>query len=915
MSEKIQELENKLANAANQEEKVNLLIELTAALAGTDIKKAMTRCAEAIECARAIPYPTGLARSLIRHSQFNSQLGNYHAALEQVIEAQAIYENLEDNKGIFETLVTLSNIYQVLGNYADSLECALQARRLAQTLGDEHRETKAIFYMGLAVGQADEHEKALAYYQEALDMYESGSFEDEYGRSLTLNNMAMALYRMGAYEDALSYGLKSLKLTQQLGGKHFEPVVLDTVSLIYVKLGDLNSGLEYALECLHSSQQLSLVQQQVWALHAIGRIYQQQQDTQALDYFHQAQELAQQINAKRELYESHELLAEAYESQGDYEKAFIHYKQFHKLNKEAFNDESNARLQTLNVQHQTEIAQREAKIFEQKNIELEKEIKERKEAEALLAKRASELEMVSRVSTSTTSIRETDKLLQEVVDLTKSHFGLYHVHIYLLDANGQTLILVAGAGDVGRQMVSEGHDIPLHRKQSLVAQAARSKQGVTVNDVRENPAFLPHPLLPNTRAEMTVPMIVSDQVIGVLDVQSDEVGRFTEQDIMIATTLAAQIGVALENARSFEKAQEAVANLNELTRGLTREGWQDFLVNRVVEDMGFVYDASQLTSLQPLAEVENVWLSGENESGLTVDDSSITYPITVHDVPIGQLAIVPDEVSEDVGLDIAEIISAVTEHLGVRIENIRLFEQTQAALEESEALYVGSERIVVSNTEKGVLRGLIESTILKNMDGANIFMFDEPVEDGMARDVTAVAVWENEGVPRTVQVGTRFTVEQVPLMKMITPERSIVVTNIYEDPRIDDATRQILENYGMISFVLFPMVVGSQWLGMVSGQSISPVVINDAQQRQASSLVSQASVVLQTIVLFRQEQARARREQLLREIATKMRSSTDVDTIMRTAVTEIGKTLGRRSFIELGNSHANGDRNDNGATS
>ena len=78
--------------------------------------------------------------------------------------------------------------------------------------------------------------------------------------------------------------------------------------------------------------------------------------------------------------------------------------------------------------------------------------------------------------------------------------------------------------------------------------------------------------------------------------------------------------------------------------------------------------------------------------------------------------------------------------------------------------------------------------------------------------------------------------------------------------------------------------------------------------RQANSLVSQAAVVMQTTILFRQEQARARREHLLREIAAKVRSSSDIDTIMRTAVTEIGRTLGRRTFIKLNNEQSDSDQ-------
>ena len=172
---------------------------------------------------------------------------------------------------------------------------------------------------------------------------------------------------------------------------------------------------------------------------------------------------------------------------------------------------------------------------------------------------ATDLSVVAEVGIATATVTETDRLLQQIVDLSKESFRLYHAHIYLLNRAGDTLVLESGAGEVGRKMVAEGLSIPLDREQSLVAQAARTKEGVIVNDVTQDPHFLPNPLLPDTRAEMAVPMIVGDRVIGVLDVQSERVGRFTQLDVNIKTTLASQIAVALENARSFEASQKQAA--------------------------------------------------------------------------------------------------------------------------------------------------------------------------------------------------------------------------------------------------------------------------------------------------------------------------------------------------------------------
>jgi GAF domain-containing protein/HAMP domain-containing protein len=168
---------------------------------------------------------------------------------------------------------------------------------------------------------------------------------------------------------------------------------------------------------------------------------------------------------------------------------------------------------------------------------------------------ASDLGVVASVGIATATITDVDKLLQEVVDLSKKSFRLYHAHIYLLNEAGDTLELAAGAGEVGRKMVSEKRTIPLESEQSLVARAARTHEGVVVNDVTVAPDFLPNPLLPETRAEMAVPMIVANKVIGVLDVQSETVGRFTQVDVNIKTTLAAQVAVAVQNARSFSESQ------------------------------------------------------------------------------------------------------------------------------------------------------------------------------------------------------------------------------------------------------------------------------------------------------------------------------------------------------------------------
>lgn len=310
-------------------------------------------------------------------------------------------------------------------------------------------------------------------------------------------------------------------------------------------------------------------------------------------------------------------------------------------------------------------------------VGIARDITERKQAEDTLAKRAAELTTVAQISASISTITEPQQMLQTVVDLTKENFDLYHAHIYLLNERQDMLMLAAGAGEIGRQMVTQGWRIELDREHSLVAQAARDRTGIIANNVRETPDFLPNSLLPNTRSELAVPIIAGDELLGVLDVQADSLNRFTEEDVRIETTLASQIAVALQNARSFARSEAALKELNALTRRLTRQGWESYLETQ--PEQGYVYDLQQVHPLSPAGNGidDPVYPKGKLEP----DSHEIEHALTVQGERIGLVSVVDPQ---ELGDEADEIIGAVVERLSAHIENMRLTEQAQIALAEAE---------------------------------------------------------------------------------------------------------------------------------------------------------------------------------------------------------------------------------------
>jgi signal transduction histidine kinase len=195
-----------------------------------------------------------------------------------------------------------------------------------------------------------------------------------------------------------------------------------------------------------------------------------------------------------------------------------------------------------------------------------RDISEKKKAEDELQQFAIQLSTAARVSTQVNTILDPTQLLEEVVPLVQARFNLYHVHVYTFDESGENLVMTVGSGEPGRIMREQSHKIPFNRQHSLVAKAARTKEIVLVHDVMRDVDFLPNALLPNTRSELAIPMIVSGQVVGVFDVQDDKPNRFSTSEVDVLNTLAAQTATSFRNASSFAEIQNAAERLREVDR-------------------------------------------------------------------------------------------------------------------------------------------------------------------------------------------------------------------------------------------------------------------------------------------------------------------------------------------------------------
>ncbi len=208
-------------------------------------------------------------------------------------------------------------------------------------------------------------------------------------------------------------------------------------------------------------------------------------------------------------------------------------------------------------------------------VELEEQVAERtralQDANYALQRRAIQLEASSEVGQAIASIFDIDQLLRKTVDLIRDRFKFYHAGIFLLDEAGKWAILREATGEAGAQMKAQGHRLAVDNT-SMVGWSALHRRSRIALDVGEDAVRFANPLLPYTRSEMSIPLMIGGRVIGVLNVQSIEEAAFDEDDVRTLQSMANQVAVAIENARrvSDEAAMlEATSPIYRASRNLT----------------------------------------------------------------------------------------------------------------------------------------------------------------------------------------------------------------------------------------------------------------------------------------------------------------------------------------------------------
>jgi len=295
--------------------------------------------------------------------------------------------------------------------------------------------------------------------------------------------------------------------------------------------------------------------------------------------------------------------------------------------------------------------------------------------EAQIMMRTEQLRATSEVGRVISSILDPDELIEKIVNLITERLGYYYAAIFVISSDGYWAELRSATGEAGQELQAKKHRLSIAGK-SMVGSAISLREARIAHDVGSEAVRFDNPLLPNTRSEIALPLIVGGHVLGALDAQSTEENAFDEEVAETLQGMANQVAVALENARLFQETQEALREIRASDQIQLSKAWSE--------------------ALDTQGNLE--FSIGEKSSS---EESFLNVPLALRDQIIGEITLEGglDWTTEDQGW-----VEAVATQAALALENARLLEESQQVALQERLVAEITSKIWSSNTTDSILK-------------------------------------------------------------------------------------------------------------------------------------------------------------------------------------------------------------------
>ena len=304
-------------------------------------------------------------------------------------------------------------------------------------------------------------------------------------------------------------------------------------------------------------------------------------------------------------------------------------------------------------------------------------------------RRANQFEAIARVASTIRSTQDLSKLLPLITVTISEQFDFYHVGIFLVDSQREYAVLVAANSEGGKRMLDRNHRLRVGGT-GIVGYVTQSGQARISLDVGQDAVYFNNPDLPDTRSEISLPLRIGADTFGALDVQSKQINAFNQDDINILSTLADQVSVAIQNARSYQQTREALAQAEAASAQLSNQQWKQFLNRQEVH--GFSYDGVETTQISQSEKVAH----------------TLAIPILLRGTKIGTIklsAANPERMWTDGEIG---MVQAVADRASLALESARLLQEAQKRATKERVIGEISAKIGSSSNLESILQTAIQ---------------------------------------------------------------------------------------------------------------------------------------------------------------------------------------------------------------
>ncbi len=319
--------------------------------------------------------------------------------------------------------------------------------------------------------------------------------------------------------------------------------------------------------------------------------------------------------------------------------------------------------------------------------------------------RARQFEAVARMARSISSTQNFDILLPQIANMISGEFGFYHVGIFLVDLRKEYAVLSASNSEGGQRMLERNHRLKVGET-GIVGYVTSAGKARVALDIGADNVFFNNPDLPETRSEITLPLRVGDEIIGALDVQSNQPDAFHEEDVNILSALADQVSIAIQNARQYDVTRKALAESNSLSRQFVQTGWQDFTKRQNLA--GVRHTGAKATLLYAKNKKgEDAGSSNREQTRARARGVSLSLPLKLRGEVIGSVDI-RSQANRQFDQDELDIVTAIIERAAIALENARLLEDAQRRASKEQAISELSANISSASEVEKILQTTVE---------------------------------------------------------------------------------------------------------------------------------------------------------------------------------------------------------------